>query len=433
MGLWWTHPLSSKLQVQIQGFTDSIRFYVFPMSGYDAILGRPWLYRHNPSINWRLQTVEIVSPSVTFLLTSSPDSPITSTRQDKQLLHIMGPRQVKNVDAIFLVNAEIVTESKAAPLPSAVKGVVAQYAEVFVNELPGLPPERTIQHEINTGTADPIAKSTYRMSPKELHELKVQLDELLKLGFIQPSSPPWASPVLFARKRDGDLRLCTDYRSLNAVTTKNKYPIPRVDEIFDSLGGAVIFSKIDLRSGYYQIRIKESDITKTAFKTHFGHFEYRVMPFGLSNAPATFMHLMNSVFHDILNKFVTIYLDDILIFSSSEADHAIHLQEVLKRLKDNKLYAKLSKCEFCVEQVEFLGHIISKNGLSVDHKKVQCIIELKRPTKLSELQSFLGLIGYYRKFIDNFSLAAAPLVNLTKKDTPFAWSIVEETAFECHG
>lgn len=425
------NEVTKNLNIKIQNFFDSVKFYVFPIAGYDAILGKPWLYRHNPDINWREQIVEIHFDNNSVVLRKDSLSPLTPPMLEDPSAVLLNARQARKSKEIFAVT--VVSEDKnptTVVYPEPIQKLIESFKSVFPEELTELPPERAIEHTIETVEGNPVVKPTYRMSPKELSELKRQIDSLLSQGFIQASSSPWAAPALFARKKDGTLRLCTDYRGLNSVTIKNRYPIPRIDEILDSLQGSEIFSKIDLRQGYYQIRIRESDVPKTAFRTHFGHFEYRVMPFGLSNAPATFMQLMHSIFHDLLNKYVTIYLDDILIFSKSLNDHYNHLHEVLKRLKENRLYAKMSKCHFCVDQIEFLGHVISKDGISVDPQKVRAITEIKRPTKLSELQSFLGLVGYYRRFIANFSSIAQPLTNLTKKDTPFCWLHQQETAFE---
>jgi hypothetical protein len=250
--------------------------------------------------------------------------------------------------------------------------VVCEYPDVFPDDLPGMPPDRDVEFviELQPGTA-PISKRPYRMPPKELAGLKVQLQELLDKGYIRPSSSPWGSPSLFVKKKDGSLRMCVDYRPLNAVTIKNKYPLPRIDVLFDQLAGAKVFSKIDLRSGYHQIKIRASDVPKTAFSTRYGLYEFLVMSFGLTNAPAYFMYLMNSVFMNELDKFVVVFIDDILIYSKSEAEHAKHLRIVLQRLRDHKLYAKFSKCEFWLDSVKFLGHTISKDGISVDPSKVE--------------------------------------------------------------
>jgi hypothetical protein len=205
--------------------------------------------------------------------------------------------------------------------------------------------------------------------PKELAELKIQLQELLDKGFIRPSASPWGCPALFVKKKDDSLRLCVDYLPLNAVTIKNKYPLSRIDVLFDPLVGARVFSKIDLRSGYHQIKIRPCDIRKTTFSTRYRLYEYLVMSFGLTNAPAYFMYLMNSVFMPELDKFIVVSIDNILIYSKNEEDHAKHMRIVLQRLRDHQLYAKLSKCEFWLDSVKFLGHTISSEGISVDLSK----------------------------------------------------------------
>jgi hypothetical protein len=275
--------------------------------------------------------------------------------------------------------------------------VVCEYPDVFPDELPGMPPDRDVEFviELQPGTA-PISKRPYRMPPKELAELKTQLQELLDKGYIRPSSSPWGCPALFVKKKDGSLRMCVDYRPLNAVTIKNKYPLPRIDVLFDQLAGAKVFSKINLRSGYHQIKIRPCDIPKTAFSTRYGLYEFLVMSFGLTNAPAYFMYLVNSMFMTELDKFVVVFIDDILIYSKSEEEHATHLRVVLQRLRDHKLYAKFSKCEFWLQSVKFLGHTISHDGISVDPSKVQEVMDWKPPKSVHQIRSFLGLAGYYR-------------------------------------
>jgi hypothetical protein len=224
------------------------------------------------------------------------------------------------------------------------------------------------------------------------------------------------------KKKDGSLRMCVDCRPLNAVTIKNKYLLPRIDVLFDQLASAKVFSKIDLRSGYHQIKIRVSDVPKTAFCTRYGLYEFLVMSFGLTNAPAYFMYLMNSVFMNELDKFVVVFIDDILIYSTSEAEHAKHLRIVLQHLRDHKLYAKFSKCEFWLDSVKFLGHTISKDGISVDPSKVQEVMDWKQPKSVHQIRSFLGLAGYYRRFISNFSRIDKPMTELLKKGVKFVWS-----------
>ena len=266
------------------------------------------------------------------------------------------------------------------------------------------------------------------MPPKELAELKIQLQELLDKGYIRPSSSPWGCPALFVKK-DDSLRLCIDYRPLNAVTIKNKYPLPRIDVLFDQLDGAKVFSKIDLRSGYHQIKIRPCDIPKNAFSTRYGLYEYLVMSFGLTNAPDYFMYLMNSVFMPEFNKFIVVFIDDILIYSKTEDEHAQHLRIVLQCLWDHHLYAKYSKCEFWQNSVKFLGHTISSDGRSVHPSKVQEVMDWKPTTSVHQIRSFLGIAGYYRHFIPDFSRIAKPMTELLKKEVKFKWDEKCEQAF----
>ncbi|KAL0534735.1 hypothetical protein IC582_029028 [Cucumis melo] len=308
--------------------------------------------------------------------------------------------------------------------------VVREYPDVFPDKLPGLPPPKEVDFaiELELGTA-PISRAPYRMAPAELKELKVQLQELLDKGFIRPSVSPWGAPVLFVKKKDGSMRLCIDYRELNKVTVKNRYPLPRIDDLFDQLQGATVFSKIDLRSGYHQLRIRDGDIPKTAFRSRYGHYKFVVMPFGLTNAPAVFMDLMNRVFKDFLDSFVIVFIDDILIYSKTEAEHEEHLHQVLETLRANKLYAKFSKCEFWLRKVTFLGHVVSSEGVSVDPAKIEAVTNWPRPSTISEIRSFLGLAGYYRRFVEDFSRIASPLTQLTRMGTPFVWSPACESSF----
>jgi hypothetical protein len=308
--------------------------------------------------------------------------------------------------------------------------VVCEYPDVFPDELPGMAPDRDILFaiELQPGTA-PISKRSYRMPPAELAELKKQLQELLDKGFIHPSTSPWGCPALFVKKKDESLRLCVDYRPLNAVTIKNKYPLPRIDVLFDQLVRAKVFSKIDLRSGCHQIKIRASDIPKTAFSTRYKLYEYLVMSFGLTNASAYLMYLMNLVFMPELDKFVVVFIDDILVYSKSEDEHTKHLHIVLQRLRDHRLYAKFSKCDFWLREIKFLGHTISQDRIAVDPEKVQEVMDWRPPTTMRQIRSFLGLAGYYRRFIPDFSRIAKPMTELLKKGVKFDWSQKYEDAF----
>ena len=313
----------------------------------------------------------------------------------------------------------------------------AKWPQVFPDDLPpGLPVRREFDHVIELlPGSKPVSHATRRMSADELVECSKQLDDLLSHGFIRPSKSPFGAPILFVVKKDGTKRLVIDYRSLNEITKKNRYPLPRVDELFDQLLGAKVFSKLDLRSGYYQIRLDEKSIAETAFNTRYGHFEFLVLPMGLTNAPATFMHLMQATFKAELDKTVLVFLDDILVYSKTVKEHRAHLAVVLDRLWDRKLYAKLSKCEFYAPEVEFLGHIVGQQGLKMVHDKVAAINDWVRPATAKEVEQFLGLAGYYRRFIAGFSRTSAILSALTgvRKTGParvFLWTEAHQAAFD---
>nr|GEY08934.1 putative reverse transcriptase domain-containing protein [Tanacetum cinerariifolium] len=234
-------------------------------------------------------------------------------------------------------------------------------------------------------SAAPVAWAPYRLVPSEMKELAEQLKELSDKGFIRPSSSPWGAPVLFVKNKDGSFRMCIDYRELNKLTVKNRYPLPRIDDLFDQLQGSSVYSKIDLRSGYHQLRVREKDIPKIAFKTRYGHYEFQVMPFGLTNAPAVFMDLMNRVYKPYLDKFVIAFIDDILIYSKNEKEHEEHLKAILVLLKKKELYAKFSKCEFWIPKVQFLGHVIDSQGIHVDPTKIESVKDWESPKSPTEI------------------------------------------------
>ncbi|KAI3819877.1 hypothetical protein L1987_13729 [Smallanthus sonchifolius] len=309
--------------------------------------------------------------------------------------------------------------------------IIREFPEVFPEDLSGLPPVRQVEFRIDlVPGANPVARAPYRLAPSEMQELASQLQELSDKGFIRPSHSPWGAPVLFVKKKDGSFRMCIDYRKLNKLTIKNRYPLPRIDDLFDQLQGSTCFSKIDHRSGYHQLRVQEEDIPKTAFRTRYGHYEFMVMPFGLTNALAVFMDLMNRVCKPYLDKFVIVFIDDILIYSKTKADHEQHLRLVLDLLKKEQLYAKFSKCEFWLKEVQFLGHIVNEKGIHVDPTKMEAVKNWNVPKTPTEVRSFLGLAGYYRRFISNFSKIAVPLTALTHKGKPYEWGPKQEEAFQ---
>ncbi|GJS61378.1 hypothetical protein Tco_0656162 [Tanacetum coccineum] len=279
--------------------------------------------------------------------------------------------------------------------------IVRDFPEVFPEDLPGLPQTRQVEFHIDlVPGAAPVARAPYRLAPSEMKELADQLQELSDKGFIRPSSSPWGAPVLFVKKKDGSLRMCIDYRELNKLTVKNRYPLPRIDDLFDQLQGSSVYSKIDLRSGYHQLRVREEDISKTAFRTRYGHYEFQVMPFGLTNAPA------------------------------NKQEHEEHLKIILELLKKEELYAKFSKCEFWIPKVQFLGHVIDNKGIHVDPAKIESVKDWASPKTPTEIRQFLGLAGYYRRFIEGFSKIAKPMTKLTQKKVKFEWGDKQEAAFQ---
>ncbi|GJX45430.1 putative reverse transcriptase domain-containing protein [Tanacetum coccineum] len=287
--------------------------------------------------------------------------------------------------------------------------VVRDFPKVLPKDLPGLPPTRQVEFHIELipGAAS-VARAPYHLVPADMKELAEQLKELSDKGFIRPSSSPWGAPILFVKKKDGSFRMCIDYLELNKLTVKNRYPLPRIDDLFD----------------------QEEDIPKTAFRTRYGHYEFQVMPFGLTNAPAVFMDLMNRVCKPYLDKFVIVFIDDILIYSRNEKEHEEHLKTILEMLKKEELYAKFSKCEFWINTVKFLGHVIDSSGIHVDPAKIEAVKNWASPTTPSEIRQFLGLAGYYRRFIEGFSKIAKPMTELTQKNQKFDWGEEQEEAFQ---
>ena len=447
-------------QVIFEEHAEFLDFRVMKLPKYDAILGKSWLDRWNPDIDWREGTISIqVGKRKVVLKSDTPTaggreiSSIFGRRAESKQVSALQMKRLARKEKVYVALVRPTLEDKGdkkdqefmeanaimdlddakieTPFPREVKDILVEFQEVFPKELPaGLPPKRAVDHRIELlpGT-EPPHRAPYRMSTQALDELKKQLKELTDNGYIQPSVSPFGAPVLFVPKKDGGFRMCVDYRALNKSTIRNRYPLPRIDDLLDRLGGANFFTKIDLRSGYHQIRVHPDDVPKTAFRTRYGHFEFLVLPFGLTNAPATFMHLMHSIFREHLDTFVIIFLDDILVYSRTLEEHKKHVRKTLEILRNNKLYAKVTKCSFFQQEVDYLGHVVGINGVKPDPAKIKAIKEWKQPKNVKEIRSFLGLAGYYRRFIQDFARIATPLTNLTRKKTPYQWTSSEDAAF----
>eukprot|EP00253_Pinus_taeda_P006325 PITA_06325 len=367
---------------------------VLPLGSYDILIGMDWLEKHWSLVDCKTKIIYFRDPLGNKKEVSYADS------KDKTAI-------LNNIP------------------------VIQEFTDVFPEEIPGLPPKRNIDFTIElVPGAAPVSRAPYRMSVPKLTELKMQLQELLDKNYIRPSVSPRGAPVLFVKKKDGTFRMCIDYRQLNKLTIKNKYPLPRIDELFDQVKGATMFSKIDLHSGYHQIRIKDEDIAKTDFRTRYGHYEFVVLPFGLTNAPATFMCLMNSIFHQYLDRFVLIFIDDILVYSRTMEEHQEHLRKVLQTLWEHQLYANFSKCDFFKEEIQYLGHVITKEGIVVDPEKIKAIMDWLVLKDVVDVRSFMGLAGYYRRFVEGFSRVAFPITSLQKKGKTFHWTPNCQKSFE---
>ncbi|KAE8723570.1 Detected protein of unknown function [Hibiscus syriacus] len=385
--------------LEVQGEIFLADLMELPLGEFDLILGMDWLNKHKVKLDCEYKRATLkTSDGRTVVLIGERRGYLSNIVSAMEIDHMIRKGYETFIACILNTKGALSTIEEIR--------TVSEFPDVFPEELPGLPPDREVEFEIETYSgSSPISMTPYRMAPKELKELKVQLQELFDRGFIRHSTSPWGAPVLFVKKKDGSLRLCIDYRKLNKMT-------------------------IDLRSGYYQLKVKGSDVTKTAIRTRYGHYEFLVMPFGLTNAPAAFMDLMNRVFRPYLDQFVVVFIDDILIYSRTEAEHDEHLKIVLRTLREHRLYAKLSKCEFWLQEVSFLGHIISARGVQVDPSKIEAIMNWKRPKNVSEIRSFLGLAGYYRRFVEGFSIIASPLTKLLRKNVLFDWGEAQQESFE---
>ncbi|GJV01806.1 putative reverse transcriptase domain-containing protein [Tanacetum coccineum] len=409
----------------------NINLMPIELGSFDAIIGMDWLAKYQAIIVCAEKIVRIPWGNETLIIYGDG-----SNRGHEAHLHIISYSKTQEYTLkgcpVFLahvIKKEIEDKSEKKRLEDV--PIVQDFPKVFPEDLLGLPLTRQVEFQIELiPGAAPVARAPYRLAPSEMKELSAQLKEQSDKGFIRPSSSPWGAPVLFVKKKDGSYRMCIDYRELNKLTVKNRYPLLRIDDLFDQLQGSSVYSKIDLRSGYHQLRVREEDIPKTAFRTRYGHYEFQVMPFGLTNARAVFMDLMNRVCKPYLDKFVIVLIDDILIYLKNKQEHEEHLKLILELLKKEELYAKFSKCEFWIPKVQFLGHVIDSKGIHVDPAKIESIKDWAPPKSPTKIRQFLGLVGYYQRFIEGFSKIAKPMTKLTQKKVKFVWGDKQEAAFQ---
>ena len=438
-------------------------FTVTSLQGsFDLILGVGWLSQHDVAAGWRSRTIEVrelggskVSHLIQPLEVLEPEPRRSSPEQlatisSKQMRKDLRRGQVEELYAVIvqpqsdsgekLADARVPSTATSGQACAAtvtaedpnVANLLQEYADVFPDKLPNtLPPARGVEHaiELKPGSRPPPVRPLRQQSAKDSAVIDEFIQKGLASGQLQPSHSPYGSMLVIVKKKDGTPRVCVDYRALNEQTVKNKYPLPLMDELFDRVQGARYFSSIDLRDGFFQILMRKEDREKTAFRTRFGSYEYTVLPMGLCNSPSTFMQMMNDSLFD-LRAFVLCFLDDILIFSRTREEHLQHIRRVLQRLREKKLYGKLSKCEFMRSEVGFLGHRIGADGLCVAPDKVDAVKSWPTPRNPHDVRSFLGLAGFYRRFVQNFSKLALPLTELTHDKAPWVWAEPQQTSFE---
>ncbi|GJU55661.1 ty3-gypsy retrotransposon protein [Tanacetum coccineum] len=424
--------LISSIPLYVQDELIIFSAYVLPISCADIILGAAWLATLGPHIaDYSSATIKFYLDEK-FITLTGDKSLSPSQAQFHHFKRLSATDAIAEAYTIHCFSMDTIPDATLQlpdTVPNDLANVLHGFASVFTVPT-GLPPSRTQDHLIVLQKGvNAVKVRPYRYPVSQKTQIEIMVADMLKEGLIQPSSSPFSAPVLLVRKKDGTWRFCTDYRALNAVTIKDSFPMPTVDELLDELHGSHFFSKLDLRSGYHQILLKPEDRYKTAFRTHHGLYEWLVMPFGLTNAPATFQALMNDVFRSYLRKFVLVFFDDILVYSSTWQLHLEHLTVVLHCLQEHRLYAKLSKCAFGQQRIEYLGHIVTGAGVEMDPVKVTAITNWQIPTSVSQLRFFLGLTGYYRRFIKQYVSIANPLTTLLQKNN-FKWSHEAQSAFK---
>ncbi|GAU25035.1 hypothetical protein TSUD_155090 [Trifolium subterraneum] len=411
---------------------------VLPLVCCDLILGIQWLKSLGP-ILWDFEKLqmEFSTQGRRFVLRGSktPNVKLINNKSFSQAVkkgaELCFMSLSNNSFSFTLPSCQLLhTQSEPKKVPEPISLLIHSFADIF-EEPKKLPPTRIgFDHKIplKEGT-EPFNLRPYRYASMQKTIIDKLIDEMMIQGVIRHSTSPYASPTVLVRKKDGSWRLCVDFRKLNSLTIKDRFPIPLIEDLMDELGGASIFSKLDMKSGYHQLRMATGEEPKTAFKTHSGHFEYLVMPFGLTNAPASFQALMNHIFKPFLRKFVIVFFDDILVYSQSLSDHITHLELIFRTIREQNLFLNKAKCHFTTNKVEYLGHFITKEGVSTDPSKISAVSEWHLPTNLKQLRGFLGLAGYYRRFVKNFGKIAQPLTDMLKRDN-FHWNDSSKFAFE---
>ncbi|GKA31728.1 putative reverse transcriptase domain-containing protein [Tanacetum coccineum] len=409
-----TNTILRGCTLNLQNHLFKIDLLPIELGSFDVIVGMDWMAEHRAEVVCYEKYIRVPYGNDMLIIQGER----SGVKNESKLEVISSIRTQGYIDKgcqVFLVQMIKKEETVASKKRIEDVPVVRDFREVFPKDLPGLPPTRQVEFHIELipGVA-PVARAPYRLAPAEMKELAEQLKELSDKGFIRPSSSPWGAPILFVKKKYGSFRMCIDYRELNKLTVKNRYPLPRIDDLFDQLQGSSIYSKIDLRSGYHQLRVREEDIPKTAFRTRYRVMSLQVLTFWVvQKQPQVFMDLMDRVCKPYLDKFVIVFIDDILIYSRDEKEHEEHLKTILELLKKEKLYAKFSKCEFWIHMVKFLEHVIDSSGIHVDPTKIEAVKNWASPITHSEIRQFLGLAGYYRRFIEGFSKIAKPMTELT--------------------
>lgn len=426
-----------RVKVKIDGYYGNIKMHILQLaSDFDLILGNDWLNANKAEIDYASKTIR-VKKTIVIRLTEKEELRVKEKREKEpgllsalQVKKLLRRKQV--MGTLFLVNVFSPDGTKQATGYDrpGIASLIEEFADIFEEIPPGLPPKRTISHSIPLiPGSQPVCKQMYRLSPSEKLEVEAKIKLALEKGWIEPSTSPWGAPILFVPKKGGGLRMCVDYRALNRVTVKNKYPLPNIDDLLDCLQGAKYFTNLDFADGYHQIQIEESDREKTTFRTHLGHFQYKVMPFGLCNAPATFQAAMDEMLSPFLMKHCLVYLDDVVIYSKTWKEHLQHVRQVLEAVRERKYYCRLWKCHFGEPRLEYLGHVIHDGKISVDSSKLLVLRDWPIPSNPTEVRRFLGFTGYFRRFIKNYSVLVSPLTDLTG-NKPFIWSSACQQAFE---